>query len=401
MNTLEILPINKTCVFHSPLEGNNCLVRTGTIDNMILSFFNSVLISCSKNFKRLEKENRNKLIFKVRDVIFTKLNKKMWRVNGLQTFKQILNETLVDFYKYINTTENIHNPIIKKIVKKLVTNKKEFSLYEIITEILPYTIIIDAEEPQDNLIESYIKMMKNNVKTHLQTVDIFDTLSEDNIDYIIKNISNFLSVLTEEVEYLSFKNYKYETDEVNEMIVDITAEYFSSNIYFIDSKTRLPFVKNNIETFDNMNSIIVLSLDSTHYEAVGLLLHRNEINYEFLCDDMMVIKMNKLINIKYNERKRREIDRVAEPEVDTKTDNVEPKVEPEVDTKMDDVEPKVEPEVDTKTDNIEPKVEPEVDTKTDDVETKVEPEVDTKTDDVEPEIKEKIVDNTPSQQTDA
>ena len=102
MNTLEILPINKTCVFHSPLEGNNCLVRTGTIDNMILSFFNSVLISCSKNFKRLEEENRNKLIFKVRDVIFSKLNKKMWRVNGLQTFKQILNETLVDFYKYIN-----------------------------------------------------------------------------------------------------------------------------------------------------------------------------------------------------------------------------------------------------------------------------------------------------------
>jgi len=312
MNTLDTLPINKTYVFHSPLEGNNCLVRTGTIKDTILSFFNSVLISSSRNFKKLDTVDRDKLIMKVKDVIFSKINKKMWKFNGLQTFKKILRHVLVDFYKYITTSETIDNKIVKKLSQKLITNKKEYDLYEIITEILPYNIIIDTEDPSDGLIETFINLIKRNVKIHLQTVDIFTTLNEDNIDYIIKNISNFLNTVLTEVEFVSFKNYKYEIDEINEILVNTVSNYFNCNIYFIDSKTRLPFVLNNINDFENINSIIILSLEHEHYEAVGILKHGNIINYEFLCDDALVMKMNKLISIKYNERKRREFEKQKE-----------------------------------------------------------------------------------------
>ena len=90
MDKLNILPPNDTRVFHSSIEGNNCLVRTGTINDKILSFFNSVLLACSKNLKNMKLDERENLCKKIRDNIFVKITKNQWKINGINLFKKII-----------------------------------------------------------------------------------------------------------------------------------------------------------------------------------------------------------------------------------------------------------------------------------------------------------------------
>ena len=302
MDKLNILPPNDTRVFHSSIEGNNCLVRTGTINDKILSFFNSILLACSKNFKNMRLDERENLCKKVRDNIFVKITKNQWKMNGINLFKTILESTLKDFYDFINTNKNINNISIKKIGKQLITSKKQFDLFKIITEILPYSVILSNND--NNNIEDFKTKVFVNLKKFLTTLEIFDDLSEEQTEHLIKNISDFIKLILNEVEYVSFKTYEYDIKDINDIVVDTVSNYFNTNIYFLNSKNRMPFILNDFNNFRHVNSIIILNHDNKHYEIVGILTHGNIINRNFISNDKLILKINSIIN--YDPSKRTE-----------------------------------------------------------------------------------------------
>jgi hypothetical protein len=302
MDKLNILPPNDTRVFHSSIEGNNCLVRTGTINDKILSFFNSILLACSKNFKNMRLDERENLCKKVRDNIFVKITKNQWKINGINLFKTILESTLKDFYDFINTNKTINNISIKKIGKQLITSKKQFDLFKIITEILPYDIILTNNDSED--IEDFKTKVFVNLKKFLTTLEIFDDLSEEQTEHLIKNISDFIKLILNEVEYVSFKTYEYDIKDINDIVVDTVSSYFNTNIYFLNSKTRMPFILNDFNNFKHANSIIIINIDNKQYEVVGVLTHGNIINRNFISNDKLILKINSIIN--YDPSKRTE-----------------------------------------------------------------------------------------------
>ena len=315
MDKLNILPPNDTRVFHSSIEGNNCLVRTGTINDKILSFFNSILLACSKNFKNMRLDERENLCKKVRDNIFVKITKNQWKINGINLFKTILESTLKDFYDFINTNKTINNISIKKIGKQLITSKKQFDLFKIITEILPYDIILTNND--NNNIEDFKTKVFVNLKKFLTTLEIFDDLSEEQTEHLIKNISDFIKLILNEVEYVSFKTYEYDIKDINDIVVDTVSSYFNTNIYFLNSKTRMPFILNDFNNFKHTNSIIILNIDNKQYEIVGVLTHGNIINRNFISNDKLILKINSIIN--YDPSKRTEY--VEEKEVVDEEEN--------------------------------------------------------------------------------
>ncbi len=308
MESLNNLPTGKTVVFYCPFESNNCLVRTGTNDDdLMTSFISCILYACSRSFKALDNKEKNNLINKIKNTILNKINKKLWISNGLDIFKKLFKETLIDFYNFINTDEAVTNIIVKKVSKELITNKKDFDLFKIITELVPYDVFIIETEENMN-IELYKPVIINTIKTYLQNLEILSEINEDNADHIIKSISRFTNVLINEVEFSSFKNYKYEVENINNIIVDEVSNYFNTNIYFVESKTRTPYVINDFNNFTNLNSIIVLSLEDKHYEIVGELTHGNIIKREFISNDPLIIKLNSIINIKKSLQKNKELD---------------------------------------------------------------------------------------------
>jgi hypothetical protein len=219
MNKLNILPPNKVYSFKSPLEGNNCLVRTGSIKGEINSFFNSIVMACSTTFKDMEQEKANRFILSVKDSIFNRINKKLFKDNSQNIFKTLLENVLIDFYKFINTKDPVTNTIVKKIGRELIKTKKQFELFKLITEILPYSIITDAADDTTN-IPSLRKKISKTVKEYLENLDVFEEIDDDNTDHIVRNISLFINILLDEVEFNSFRTYKYEITEVNELLVE-------------------------------------------------------------------------------------------------------------------------------------------------------------------------------------
>ena len=297
MNTLDIQPINKTVVFYCPFEGNNCLVRTGTSKtNQINSCINSILHACSRSFKNMDIEDRTILINKVKNSIFTKISKKIWNTEGLSIFKKILTDTVTNFYEFINIRDTIANSIVKKLGKELITSTKQFELFKIIIELLPLDIYEDNENSND--IDTCKNNITMNVRNYLQNLPILHEISEENVDHIVKNVSHFINSLLNEVEFESFRKYNYQSDIVNDIIIDTLSEYFNSNIYFIDSSTRMPFIINSFNNFIHLNSVILLYLNSEHYEIVGVLANENMIKREFISNDPIIVKMNSLIELR-------------------------------------------------------------------------------------------------------
>ena len=234
-------------------------------------------------------DERENLCKKVRDNIFVKITKNQWKINGINLFKTILESTLKDFYDFINTNKTINNISIKKIGKQLITSKKQFDLFKIITEILPYDIILTNND--NNNIEDFKTKVFVNLKKFLTTLEIFDDLSEEQTEHLIKNISDFIKLILNEVEYVSFKTYEYEIKDINDVVVDTVSNYFNTNIYFLNSKTRLPFIINDFNNFVHVNSIIILNIDNKKYEIVGVLTHGNYINRSFISNDKLILKI--------------------------------------------------------------------------------------------------------------
>ena len=64
-NTLPLIPVNKTVVFYSPIEGKNVLVRTGTIGDGSC-FFHALLHSYSNDYRSMNQEGRKNFCQKIK-----------------------------------------------------------------------------------------------------------------------------------------------------------------------------------------------------------------------------------------------------------------------------------------------------------------------------------------------
>jgi hypothetical protein len=388
MDTLNVLPTNKTLVFYSPLEGNNCLVRTGTVNGKISSFFNSVLYACSRSFKNMNTVDTDKLIAKVRDNIFIKINTKCWEINGMESFRDTLKTTMIDFYKFINTNDSVKNTIVKKLSKNLIKSKKDFELFEIITELLPPNIIYDNNDNHKTIV-SFKSSIMSTVKSYLENLEILHQIADEKSEMIIEKIVSFIKQILHEVEFTSFSTYKHTTTDVNSTLVEAVSNYFNCNVYFLDSVSRTPYILNDIKNFTYLNSIIIMSIKNSneeHYEIVGKLTHGNIIKREFLSDDALVLKMKSLLEQQYRDKDRgmkhetvkkfSKYSKESEPETDTDedpdTDVEEPEIakdeEPEI---AKDEEPEIdrceEPEIDSDNnkDNVENDIEHDTENTTD------------------------------------
>lgn len=346
---MNITPINKTAVFYSPIEEKDCLVTTGTVEGNILSFINSMLIACSRKFKNLSNEDRIQIIKKARDAIFVKINKKQWLIQGLNAFERILSIILKDFYLFINDKNYKPNSVIRKIGKELIKDKHNFELYKIITDILPQETFLNVQS--NGTIDSYKQNTKVVVRKYLENLEELQALDDEHLDHILSNIARFTTVVLDEAEYVSFKTYTYDVDEVDDIFVDSVADYFDCNIYFINAKTRLPYTINKFEDFRKLNSIILLSFSNNHFEIVGKLLERNEIKREFLIDDSLIKRINKILNMKDEKEIESEEEKDTESEEDKDTENEE---ENEVDKDTEnETEKETENEVEKETENTD------------------------------------------------
>ena len=307
LGKLKQLPVNKTVVFYSPIEGDDVLVRTGTIDEGSC-FFHAILHSYSKNYSMMDKKDRMKLVLKLRAGLSGKMDKESWENMeegniARIPFEENIIEILISFYNFLeNQNSNIRGRATRRVVKQLIGSTKEkLEIYEIISEILPLEeafqkVILPKAYKNATSLSEYNIVIDKQVQSYISKKGILNGSSKEQTKCILSSISELIELICMEAYNLAFKTYKKGLENIGTYVdsysINYIADRFNRDIYFLNGNNRVPY--NNCDTVDTLKgrkSIIVIWINKNHYEIVGRLLPGNRIQREFDAADPLIKKL--------------------------------------------------------------------------------------------------------------
>ncbi len=311
-NRVKILPVDKTVVFNSPLEGDDdTLVRTGTIGEGSC-FFHSVLYGCSKEYAAADRKGRAQFVKRLRASMAGKITRESWEElgGGLVAkipYQEKVYDILLKFYEYIDNDGggDARGRSTRRVIKKLIKNDVDMiELYKVITLIIPLdkgfnqTILKNAYDITSTLkIQDSKKAVISEIEKYLKTQPEFKIIDSEKAHYLHDIIVTLLNTVMNEADKSTFETYVKNLKSVETSIDSYSIGEISNrvgrDIYILDGKTRLPYM--NASTKDNIRgrkSIILVWVQKRHYEVVGRLLPGNRIQREFHMDDTIVDKIN-------------------------------------------------------------------------------------------------------------
>ena len=307
LEMLTILPVNKTVVFYSPIEGKDVLVRTGTIAEGSC-FFHALLHAYSKDYISMNENGRMKFVKKLRSSIAVKIDKSKWESlsNGLIakiSFQENVNIILSDFYKYISKGGGVgRTKSVRKVVRSLIKDEKvDVETYKIIMEMIPLdkgfekTILPSAYEKceEEDITNCKNIVVKHSVKYYKKEFEkLQGQLEDERVEYYLNKLESMVQEVLDEAENSAYLEYIQSISdssmEVDSSTIGLISEKFNRDIYFIDARTRMPYRDVNLGNICKRKSIIVMWTGGCHYEIVGKLLAGNRIQREFDFKDSLI-----------------------------------------------------------------------------------------------------------------
>ena len=306
LSTLTILPVNKTVVFYSPIEGKDVLVRTGTIgDGSCL--LHALMHAYSKDYISMHTNGRMKFIKRLRSSIARKVDRSQWETlsNGLIAkipFQENVNIILSDFYKYISRGCSGKTKSVRKVIRSIIKDEKnDIEAYKLVTEMIPLDkgfekdILPSAYEKctEGGLTECKKSIIEYAVKYYNKEFEkLKGQLDEKRVEYYLSKLEFMVHEIVEEAELSAYTEYieslHDSSMEIDYYTIGIISEKFNRNIYFIDSRTRMPYRDANSQNILKRKSIIIMWTGGCHYEIVGRLLSGNRIQREFEFNDSLI-----------------------------------------------------------------------------------------------------------------
>jgi hypothetical protein len=310
LETLTILPVNKTVVFYSPIEGKDVLVRTGTIAENSC-FFHALLHAYSKDYACMNAGGRIKFVKKLRSSIARKIDKGRWESlsNGLIAkipFQENVNTILSDFYRYIARGGSGRTKSVRKVIRNVIKDdKSDNEAYKLIVEMIP---LVKGFE-KNILPSAYEKCNDGGIAVCKKTVvkyavryykkefeKLGGQLKDERIKYYLDKLKDFINVVMDEAENAAYTEYIESLHdasmEVDSYTIGLISDKFNRDIYFIDARTRMPYRDASHDNIRKRKSILVMWTGGCHYEIVGRLLPGNRIQREFEFKDSLVQRVH-------------------------------------------------------------------------------------------------------------
>lgn len=300
--TIEQLPVNRTIVFKTLLQGDDRYVRTGTIGDGSCAF-HSMMHAFSPRYVGANESARKKIVVKVRNEIASSITKSQWiaqqGVAAIISFQQKISQNISLINAFLSDDETSLPDKLK--IECGLTTPANISLHQIVFDIIsPQTLFDDTIIPK---LSEYNTLSE--CKDTLNTVAC-DALNNDkNVQQVSSTrqrfLKNRLSLLIEGLTRVSeseaFDDYISSMGDfrtyVDTTMFDNIADWFGRDIYVIDGKTRLPY--SFTTTLKNRTAIVLLWVNENHYEVIGRVCDGNTVKREFDQDDILIKKMNMFI----------------------------------------------------------------------------------------------------------
>lgn len=332
MKSLTKLEPNKTVVFNCPFDSTHCIVRSGTVDGSIPSFFNAVLLSYSCDFKVLPDIEKQASVLQTQREVMSRLVKKNWKTTSLHSFHKDFIITIKGIYSLIDAIVEADSTSLQKkpkpllkIAKHLLYKRNDAGNFELIEKEHALMCLV-----KDILSIEELEMLAGDLLGHVGNIDEYQeqcilgagvllqnneclkSLPEAKFQIFIDAMSVLLDTVFDEVEFNTFSNcskhceddeamLEYNGGAIDIALVKQTEDYLKVNIYFIDSDTRLPYVMGEIGTMTLRNSIVLLSLGG-EYEAVGVvkttpmrMMGGKTVRRLLSFDDLLIVRMTRVI----------------------------------------------------------------------------------------------------------
>lgn len=302
LETLKILPVNKTVVFYSPIEGKDVLVRTGSISDGSC-FFHALLHAYSKDYVSMDQKGKMKLVKKLRASIARKVDKERWKSlsNGFIAkipFQENVNTILSDFYTYISRGKDVRTKSVRNVIRNLIKEKKDLDVFKLVTEMVSleegFEKNILPSACDDSTVSDCKKtLLKSAVKYYIKQFNKLEgELDKKSIDFYIYKLKELINAVVEEAEQSAYSEYieslHNSSIDVDTYTIGLISEKFKRDIYFIDSRTRMPYLDVSKQNIKKRKAIIVMWTGGCHYEIVGRLLPGNIVEREFEYKDPLI-----------------------------------------------------------------------------------------------------------------
>lgn len=288
----KILPVNKTVVFWSPLEGDNVLVRTGVIPDAD-SFIHSVLHSYSTEYVDSSNDDRQIITHKLKKNIIKNISKEVWcgMPQNVRKYRDNLLSLYENFYKFMDN-KPYRGKTCQSFIRQLIKKEKDpkYETYKFVCSILTY---YKLEEMVKDIttISGGPTFLKNSCKEYIYGKKEFKKANVEKVKVIIDLIYTFIDKSCESVYNQTYIDYINNFgNDVDQNVLKLLSDKFKRDIYIIDSNNRLPSGINNPSELKGRKSMILLSINN-HYEIIGKLLPDNEVIREFAPDDDLVEKL--------------------------------------------------------------------------------------------------------------
>jgi len=308
LSKLRMLPVNKTVVFYSPIEGDDVLVRTGTIGEGSC-FLHSLLHACSREYVDMDMDGRMKFVRRLRASMAGGVDKENWEEigGGLVAkipFQENVNYILTNLYLFLAEDDRARGRSTRTVIKNLVGNDAtQLELFRLVSELVPIekfeqVILPKAYSRTENgKISDCRDAVLEETLDFLNSTQEMSSIDRTKADYVRGMTQKLVEEVLGEAEDSTFQDYINGLENVTEHIdtytIGVISDRLERDIYFLDGKTRLPY--NNCSTSENLKgrkSMIVLWIGDTHYEIVGRLLPGHRIQREFDAHDPLIRKLN-------------------------------------------------------------------------------------------------------------
>lgn len=305
--TLQLLPVNKTVVFYSPIEGKDVLVRTGTIGEGSC-FYHALLHAYSKEYVSMDTRGRKKFVQRLRSSMARKVDKNRWESlsNGLIAkipFQENINTILNDFYRFISRGKTGRTKSVRKVIRDIIQkdNEDDIEAYKLVTEMVQLedgfekTILpIAYEKCSDDGISKCKKVILETALNYYRKEfkQLEGQLDQERINFYVSKLEKLVNSVVNEAETSSYSEYieslQDATMEVDSYTIGLISEKFNRDIYFIDARNRMPYRDGENDNIKKRKAIIVMWTGGCHYEIVGKLLPGNIIKREFDFNDTLI-----------------------------------------------------------------------------------------------------------------
>lgn len=257
--------------------------------------FHAILSSYSNKYIKLSDDEKIEYVKHLRSMLPDIITKDIWLKIGYGETSRleygvVLNDVLHDVYDHVLNDKELkytqlgyyigkNAPICSFICKNITIDNLD-------NDILPsYKHNTDVYFDATHFVKFVGKFFKNKFGKNLNENDYLKFNS------LLEKVHEFFELVTKLCIEVAYSHCKHQLGDNQTWLgteyISFISEIFSVNIYFIDENTGLPYVYGDEKLFPYKKSIILLWMDSCHFEIVGIV-ENDSIRRTFNSDEPLI-----------------------------------------------------------------------------------------------------------------